>query len=125
MTIKIDFDPKVFDEHAEVCKVLANPKRLMILYLLSGGDNSVSEIAQAIGVPIANASQHLAKLRNRGLVKTKKNGQTVVYSISDDRIPRACDLIRATLLDRLRSQAKLLKCIEELEPVESRQTTKK
>ncbi len=116
----IDFDPRVFDEHAEVCKVLANPKRLMILYLLSRKGMTVGEIANTLGVPMANASQHLAKLRNKGLVKKKKMGQTVVYSISDSRIPKACDLIRATLLERLRSQAKLIKSIEGLEPMETK-----
>ena len=118
--MNLDFDSKVFDEHAEVCKVLANPKRLMILYLLSKGDKTVSELSKAIGVPMANTSQHLAKLRSRGLVKTKKIGQTVVYSISDNRIPQACDLIRATLLDRLRRQARLIKSIEDLELMEQR-----
>ena len=116
----IDFDPRVFDEHAEVCKVLANPKRLMILYLLSRKEMTVGEIANAIGVPMANASQHLSKLRNRGLVKKKKMGQAVFYSITDSRIPKACDLIRATLLERLRSQARLIKSIEGLEPMDIR-----
>jgi len=118
--MNIDFDPRVFDEHAEVCKVLANPKRLMILYLLSQGDKTVSELAKAIGIPMANASQHLAKLRSRGLVRTKKIGQTVVYSISDHRIPQACDLIRATLLERLKRQARLIKSIEDLELMEQK-----
>lgn len=112
-----DFDPRVFDEHAEVCKVLANPKRLMILYILSQGEKTVGELATAIGIPMANASQHLAKLRSRGLVTTKKIGQTVIYSISDHRIPQACDLIRATLLERLRQQASIIKSIEEFKPM--------
>ncbi len=115
----VGFDLRVFDEHAEVCKVLAHPKRLMILYLLSGGERSVSNLADSIGIPIANVSQHLSRLKAAGLVRCKKNGQAVIYSITDERIPRACDLIRATLLERLRSQAQLAERIEGTGPMEA------
>lgn len=112
---ELEFDPQVFSEHAEVCKVLANPKRLMILYLLSRKQRvSVGEIASFLGISMTNASQHLAKLKDRGLVTGEKDGQAVFYSIVDDRITNACDLIRSTIIDRLRGQAELANMMSEI-----------
>jgi len=110
-----ELDPEVFYNHAEICKVLANPKRLMILYFLSQGEKSVREIAEALGIPEANASQHLAKLRSKGLVSTEKRGAFVYYRLTDERITKACELIRAVLLDRIKSQARLAQKIEDME----------
>ncbi len=109
-----EFDPRVFYEHAEVCKVLANPKRLMILYLLSRGDKKVGEIAKELGMTVANTSQHLARLREKEIVTTRKEGSFIFYTIKDRRIPRACDLIRAALLDRLKSKGRLAKQMEDM-----------
>ncbi len=101
-------DEAIFNEHAEVCKVLANPKRLKILYLLSKGPANVGHIAEEAGISMTNASQHLARLRAKGLVEAHKEGSAVIYSINDARIPRACNLIRESLMDRLRAQASLV-----------------
>ncbi len=109
-----ELNPKVFYEHAEVCKVLANPKRLMILYLLSRGDKKVGEIAKELGITVANTSQHLARLREKGIVTARKEGPSIIYTILDSRIPRACDLIRAALLDRLKSQGRLARQMEDM-----------
>jgi len=119
---ELEFDPQVFSEHAEVCKVLANPKRLMILYLLSRKERvSVGEIASFLGISMTNASQHLAKLKDRGLVVGRKDGQTVFYSIVDNRITNACDLIRSTIIDRLRGQAELANMMSQMHGASSEQ----
>ncbi len=100
----MDLRKQIFEMHAEVCKVLANPKRLMILYLLSRSKTpvSVGDMAERLGLSMSNLSQHLALLRARNLVKTTKKGQTVYYEIIDPRITKACDLIRSVLIDHLR-----------------------
>ena len=90
--------------HADFCKTLSHPKRLMILALLGQGEQNVGEIAAAIGIPPANVSQHLTILRSRGLVQTRKEGQTVRYSLSDPRILQACVLIRSVLLDQMKAR---------------------
>ncbi len=103
-----DFDKRVFIEHAEVCKVLANHVRLMILYILSQKEEaSVSEIAKELDISMANASQHLARLRSKGLVEVRKEGQSSFYRVADARIPQACFLIRSSLMDRLKKEAEL------------------
>ncbi len=85
--------------HAEVCKVLTDPKRLMLIDALRDGERSVSELAAAIGVALPNASQHLAVLRNAGLVDGQRIATTVVYRLSEPAIVDACDVIQR-IVDR-------------------------
>jgi len=97
----------IFDLHADVCKTLANPKRLQILALLGRGEMSVGELAGVLDLPLSNVSQHLAHLRARGLVASRKAGQTVHYRLADRRIIQACTLIRAVLLDRMKERGEI------------------
>jgi len=90
--------------HAEVCKVLTDPKRLMLLDTLRGGERSVGELAVAIGVTLPNASQHLAVLRAAGLVDGRRSGTTVTYRLAEPAIAEACDIIDA-IVTRRRAQA--------------------
>lgn len=79
--------------HAELCKVLTDPKRLMILDALRHGDRSVTELADAIGVALPNASQHLAVMRNAGLVESRRAGTTIIYRLAEPTIVDACDIV--------------------------------
>jgi ArsR family transcriptional regulator len=95
----------VFQLHAEICKTLSNPIRLMILNFLRDGEKSVGELAGLVGARQANISQHLAILRQRGIVTTRKQGTSIYYRVSNPKIIRACDLIREVLFEQL-SKAK-------------------
>lgn len=95
---------EIFKLHAEFCKTLANPKRLMILALLDKHELSVGEIVEITGVRLAGISQHLKALRLHGIVKTRKDGQKVYYSLSDPRLVEACAKIREVLLDQLKQR---------------------
>ena len=87
--------------HAEVCRVLTDPKRLMLLDALRAGERSVGRLALAIGVALPNASQHLAVLRTAGLVEGRRIGTTVVYRLAEPAITDACDIISAIVARRL------------------------
>jgi ArsR family transcriptional regulator len=87
--------------HADVCRVLTDPKRLMLLAVLRAGERSVGELAQEIGVALPNASQHLAVLRTAGLVDSQRVGTTVVYRLAEPAIADACDIISAIVSRRL------------------------
>ncbi|MEI8333575.1 MAG: metalloregulator ArsR/SmtB family transcription factor [Chloroflexota bacterium] len=87
--------------HADVCKVLTDPKRLMLLETLRSGERSVGELAAAIGVTLPNASQHLAVLRSAGLVEGRRVGTAVVYHLAEPAISDACDIIHAIVSRRL------------------------
>ena len=74
------------DETADVLKSIANPKRLMILCALIEEEKTVSALNELVPLSQSALSQHLARLRAENLVATRKERQTVHYSISDPRI---------------------------------------
>lgn len=94
-------DSTLFQLHAEICKTLSNSTRLMILNFLRDGEKSVSELARLVGARQANISQHLAVLRQRGIVTTRKQGANIYYGVANPKIIRACDMIREVLLEQL------------------------
>jgi ArsR family transcriptional regulator, virulence genes transcriptional regulator len=102
----------IFELHADLCKTLSNPKRLMILALLAKKEMSVGEIAEVIAVPLSNVSQHLSLLKAQSLVQTRKDGQTVHYSLADRRIIQACTLIRSVLLDKMKERGQIAREID-------------
>jgi ArsR family transcriptional regulator len=93
---------------AEFCKGMAHPKRIQIIAMLKGGEKTVNELAKLTGIPQANMSQHLSILRRLGLLVTRRDGTNVYYSISDDRIVEACELVRSCIGERLRKSQTVL-----------------
>lgn len=91
----------VFELHAAVCQTLAHAKRLRILAALRGGALPVGELARRLRLSKANLSQHLALLRSRGVLRARRQGANVFYSVSNPKIIRAFDLMRAVLEERL------------------------
>ena len=98
----------LFSLHAELCKALANEHRLAILYSLKDGEKSVGELAAGLDISIHNVSQHLRILRQRLLVRGRKEGQTVFYSITNPKFIQACALIRQALLEQHRAEGQSL-----------------
>jgi ArsR family transcriptional regulator len=94
-------DPERYRLHAEVCRVLTDPKRLMLLDVLRDGEYSVGELAEKLGCNLANASQHLAVLRSAGLVDTRRSGTTILYSLAEPDLLEACDVIHRIVARRL------------------------
>ena len=99
----------LFELHAELCKTLSDPKRLKILYTLGTTEKSVSELAEKTGLRQANLSQHLAILRQKGVVSTKRKGKQILYRIAFTKMVKACNLIREVLLEQAGQKQKLLK----------------
>jgi ArsR family transcriptional regulator len=94
--------------HANICSALADPRRILILYALNEKPSNVSDLAQELGISQPTASRHLNLLRERGLVSAQREGQSVVHTLTDRRIIKALDLLRAVLADKLKSQAALV-----------------
>ena len=86
--------------HASVCKGLADPKRLLIINSLRNGERSVGEICDETDLPQANVSQHLAILREKGLVEARRDGQRVYYSLTSKKIIEAMDLLREVMAEQ-------------------------
>ena len=100
---------QVFNMHAEVCKTLANPKRLEIIYALKEGELSVGELVKRLGISKANISQHLAILRQRRVLVSRREGVNIYYRISNPKIVKACALMREVLTEQLIEEGKVVK----------------
>lgn len=74
-------------------KALANKNRLMLMCQLIGGEKSVGELVEASGLRGPTVSQHLALLRKDGLVKTRREAQTIWYSIASEPARRIIDAL--------------------------------
>lgn len=100
---------QVFSMHAEVCKTLANSKRLEIIYALKEGELSVGELVKKLGIPKANISQHLAILRQRRVLVSRREGVNIYYRISNPKIVKACALMREVLTEQLMEEGRVVK----------------
>ncbi len=99
---------------AEFCKGMAHPKRILILNVLKEGEKSVSDLAEATGIPQANLSQHLSLLRQLGLLYTRREGASIYYAIADQRIVEACSLVREAIGERLRRGRRVLEAASQI-----------
>lgn len=70
----------------EVFRMLADTTRVRVLWALTGGELSVNELADHVGKPAPSVSQHLAKLRMARLVRTRREGTTVYYSLENEHV---------------------------------------
>jgi DNA-binding transcriptional ArsR family regulator len=80
-----DLEPKI-GQAAELLDMMAHPQRLRILCTLHGGEWSVVRLAEQIGMSQPNLSHHLKKLRDSGLVETRRDAQTIHYSLRGEGV---------------------------------------
>jgi DNA-binding transcriptional ArsR family regulator len=72
---------------SSLLKAMSNPVRLLVLCQLAEGEKSVGELEQVANVSQSALSQHLALLRHRGLVRGRREGQTILYSLAGSEAP--------------------------------------
>lgn len=72
---------------AGLLKAMSNPVRLMVLCQLAEGEKAVGELEQVANVSQSALSQHLALLRQRGLVKSRRAGQSIIYALDGPEAP--------------------------------------
>ena len=82
MDLQIDQLQANAQKASELLKAMSNEKRLMILCYLAGGEKAVGEMEKLVGLSQSALSQHLARLRRDGLVKTRRSSQTIYYSLA-------------------------------------------
>jgi ArsR family transcriptional regulator, virulence genes transcriptional regulator len=97
----------LFARQAALLRVLASPKRLELVQLLRNRQLNVTAMVEMLGLRQANVSQHLAILRQAGVVTTRREGVTIYYSLTDQRIARACALLKRFLQHRYRDDPAL------------------
>jgi ArsR family transcriptional regulator len=104
-------ESEILQLHAEICAGLADPNRIMILYALSQGPRNVTEIYSELDMLQPLVSRHLKVLRERGMVTSERQGTAIVYSLADERLIQALDLLRAVMHDNLAKRADLVNAI--------------
>lgn len=86
------------DQHlervAETLRVVSHPARLRIIELLEEGELSVTQIQETLGITQSQTSQHLNNMRIRGVLKSRKDGTTVYYSIDNEDVVKVIHCIR-------------------------------
>lgn len=80
-------------EAARLMKAMSNANRLLILCQLATAERSVGELADRIGLSQSALSQHLAKLREDGLVTTRRQSQSVLYSLASDAVRKVIGVL--------------------------------
>ena len=75
---------KAADKASALMKTLGHKGRLMILCQLATGEKSVGELSEILGIPQSPLSQHLSRMRKEGLVGTRREAQTIHYSLQAD-----------------------------------------
>ncbi len=105
----------LFAMHADMCQALANQYRLAIMYALKDGEKCVGDIGVEVGISVQNVSQHLRILKERLLVRSRKEGQTVYYSVTNPKFVQACALIREALIEQHRAAGERLEAAGALE----------
>ena len=92
-------------EAAGLLKALSNASRLLVLcHLAEGAELSVNQLVDRVGLSQSALSQHLAKLREEGLVSTRKQAQTVFYRVADPRAERLLMLLQNMYCPEMGSQ---------------------
>lgn len=102
-------DMTIYELQAEVSKTLAHPLRLAILHNLKDGEKTVNDLTEITGASQSNVSQHLAIMRQRQIVKTRKSGSNIYYRVASPKISQACDMVREVLMEQLSQKQEIAK----------------
>src|SRR5207245_8611584 len=97
----------LFSFHADMCKMLSSAVRLKVIHYLGEEEKSVGELARLCEVPQATLSQHLALMRQRGMLLTRKEGTSIYYRLANPKMLKAYNLMREILSERLLEMEKL------------------
>ena len=102
----------IYQVKAEFFKTLAHPARIRVLELLRDGDRTVGELIPEVGIEASHLSQQLGIMRRANLVQSRKDGATVVYSVSNPMIFELLDVAKKILTSSLAETRDLLAELE-------------
>jgi len=105
---------QIYELHADVCKIFSNAKRLEIINILRDRELSAGELLEETGLSKANLSQHMAVLKSKGVIITRKEGINVYYCIANPKIIQACNLMKEVLLEQLEEKGKMASRLQEI-----------
>ena len=100
-------EKSLYELQAELCKILASPKRIEIIAALKEGEKTVSELVDILETPKANVSQHLTVMRLKGILKSRRKGVNIFYSIANPKVVKACALMNEVLAELLMERSRI------------------
>ena len=95
------YNMELYRLKAELCKTFSDPTRLIIINELRTGEKVVGRLVEILGIPQSVVSRHLAVLRERGVVRSRREGTNSYYSLADPKIAEACDIVHDILLNQI------------------------
>ena len=108
----------IYQVKADFFKTLAHPARIRVLELLRDGERSVGELIPEVGLESSHLSQQLAVLRRANVLQTRKEGTTVLYSVTDERMFELLEVAKAIITSTLAESTQLIAELNNLEFVE-------
>jgi DNA-binding transcriptional ArsR family regulator len=94
---------------AEIFQAMGHPTRIAILEYLRDGEISVGNLCEKVGIEQANASQHLAVLRSKHIVDTRKDGNQIFYRLRDPILGEMLEMMRQYFFDHMNEAMEMLK----------------
>jgi DNA-binding transcriptional ArsR family regulator len=94
---------------AEIFQALGHPTRVAIVEYLREGEISVSQLCEKVGIEQANASQHLAVLRSKHIVETRKEGNQIFYRLRDPLVGDMLEMMRKYFFDHMNEAMEVVK----------------
>lgn len=94
---------------AGIFHALGHPTRVALVEVLGNGELTVGQLCEHVGIEQANASQHLAVLRNKHIVETRKHGNQIFYRLRDRRLREVLDKMREYFFAHLDDALELLR----------------
>ncbi|MBC8509701.1 MAG: helix-turn-helix transcriptional regulator [Chloroflexi bacterium] len=80
-------------EQASLCSVFGNTQRVLIAWALGEEEVSVSDIAAQLEISLQNASQHLRLMKDKGILSSRRDGQTIYYRIAENELLKSCSIL--------------------------------
>ena len=77
-------------KQSALCKVFSSTRRVLIAWVLSNEEMSVTEIAKSVGASMQSTSQHLRLMKDKGILTSRKDGQAVLYRIAENDLMQSC-----------------------------------
>lgn len=108
MTLPHPLSGELVEQIAQRFRVLGEPMRIRVLDLLRDGEANVQELTDALGTTQQNVSKHLGVLHAAGIVSRRRDGNRVLYAITDESVFELCDTVCGGLRRQVRELDELL-----------------
>lgn len=102
-------DKTIYILHSNICKALANPKRIEIIDILNDKELTFGEIQEITGILKSNLSQHLSLMVSSGILSQRKEGLNMYFKLTTEKIAVACRMMREVLIENLKKNHELIK----------------